>query len=122
MTKKKSADVDSYVKALKIAQVADAAKAENIVVLDVRRLSNVTDYFIICTGTSQTHIRAIGKRLDEALANLGIEPERVDGYRATNWIVFDYGTVILHAMMEEARQFYDLERLWGDAPRVKWNE
>lgn len=107
-------------KAVQIARIANAAKAENIVILDVRGISSVTDFFVIFSGSSQTHLRAIGKRLDEELSAHGLEAERVDGLRATNWIVFDYGSVIVHAMLEESRRFYDLERLWGDAPRVAW--
>ncbi len=103
-----------------IARIADAAKAENIVLLDVRGLSTITDFFVIFTGTSQTHLRAIGKRLDEELSKKGFEAERVDGRHSTNWIVFDYGNVIAHAMIEETRRFYDLERLWGDAPIINW--
>jgi ribosome-associated protein len=117
---KSAVTIDSLTKALRIAQIADAAKAEEIVILDVRGLSTVTDFFVIFTGTSQTHLRAIGKRVDEGLSKLGVEAERVDGRESTNWIVFDYGSVIAHAMMEDARRFYDLERLWGDAPQVDW--
>ncbi|MGB9690680.1 MAG: ribosome silencing factor [Candidatus Sumerlaeaceae bacterium] len=119
-TKKTKLELDSLSKAVRIAQTADAAKAENIVVLDVRGLSSVADFFVIFTGTSQTHLRSIGKRLDEELSKEGVEVERVDGRHSTNWIVFDYGSVIAHAMMDETRRFYDLERLWGDAPLVAW--
>jgi ribosome-associated protein len=120
LAKKKTDNISAEIKARRIAQVADEAKATDIVILDVRGLSNVADFFVIFTGTSQTHLRAIGKRLEEHLEPEGICAERIDGFRATNWIVFDFGSVIAHAMLEEARQFYDLERLWGDAPRLSW--
>lgn len=119
---RKPTDIDSLSKARRIARLAEEAKAENIVILDVRGLSNVTDFFVIFTGTSQTHLRAIGKRLDEDLSRDGIEAQRVDGRVSTKWIVFDYGNVIAHAMVEEIRRFYELERLWGDAPLVDWKD
>lgn len=121
-TTKHSENVAAQDKAIRIARLADAAKAENIVVLDVRRLSNVTDFFVILTGSSQTHLRAIGKRLEEELSKEGIKADSIDGKMSSKWIVFDYGSVIVHAMLEETRQFYDLERLWGDAPLVQWQE
>ncbi|MCX7625542.1 MAG: ribosome silencing factor [Candidatus Sumerlaeaceae bacterium] len=121
-TTKHTEVISAQDKAVRIARVADAAKAENVVVLDVRNLSSVTDFFVILTGSSQSHLRAIGKRLEEELSKEGIEAEHVDGRTSTKWIVFDYGTVIVHAMLEETRKFYDLERLWGDAPLVHWKE
>ncbi len=107
-------------KAELIAAAASEGKAEGIVILDLRDLSNVTDYFVIFSGTSQIHLRAVGTRIEKALREVGIKPGQVDGERGSGWLVFDYGNVIVHAMMQESRQLFDLERLWGDAPRIDW--
>ena len=104
-----------------ICRLASEGKAENIVILDVQGISNVTDYFVILTGTSQTHLRALSRRIEDGLRDQGIKPASIDGARTTGWVAIDYGSVIVHAMTEESRQLYDLERLWGDAPRTEWN-
>lgn len=104
-----------------IARLASEGKAENIVILDVQGISNVTDYFVILTGTSQTHLRALARRIEDGLRDQGIKPASIDGARTTGWVAIDYGSVIVHAMTEDSRQLYDLERLWGDAPRTEWN-
>jgi ribosome-associated protein len=108
----------------KLAQLcrdfADNKKAENIVVLDVRELSSVADYFVICSGTSEPHLRAIS---DEVVTKLreehDLRPRAIDGTLQTAWMVLDYFDVIVHVMKTDAREKYDLEALWGDAPRVK---
>jgi ribosome-associated protein len=101
-------------------QFADNKKAENIVILDVRELSSVADYFVICSGTSEPHLRAIS---DEIITQLreahGLRPRAIDGTLQTAWIVLDYFDVIVHVMKRDVREKYDLEALWGDAPRVK---
>ncbi len=107
-------------KAEKIAAVASEAKAEGIVILDLRDLSNITDYFVVFTGTSPVHLRSVGDKIEEALKKEGIKPGQVDGQRGAGWLVFDYGNVIVHAMLKESRELFDLERLWGDAPRTDW--
>jgi ribosome-associated protein len=105
-------------KAELIASAASEGKAEDIVILDLRDLSNITDYFVIFTGTSQIHLRALGTRIEKALKEIGIKPGQIDGERGTGWMVFDYSNVMVHAMLQESRQLFDLERLWGDAPRI----
>lgn len=107
-------------KAEHIATIVSQNKAENVTILDLRDLSNITDYFVIFTGTSPVHLRALGDKVDEAMKNLGIKPGLTDGERGSGWMVFDYGNVIVHAMVKETRQLFDLERLWGDAPRTDW--
>jgi ribosome-associated protein len=108
----------------KLAQLcweqADNKKAENIVILNVSELSSVTDYFVICSATSEPHMRAIS---DEIANNLrekhDLRPRAIDGTLQTAWIVMDYFDVIVHIMKTDVREKYDLEALWGDAPRVK---
>lgn len=89
-------------------------------ILDVRGISGITDYYVLFTGASQTHLRALGKRIEEALAAHGVKPAHVDGHQASGWLVYDFGNVIVHAMLRDSRRYYDLERLWGDAPTVEW--
>ena len=101
-------------------EFADNRKAENIVILDVRKISSVTDFFVIASGTSEPHLRAIveeitGKVRDEA----GQRPRAVDGTAHGAWVVLDYFDVIVHVMRQDVRERYDLESLWGDAAPVK---
>ncbi len=108
----------------KLAQLcrdfADNKKAENIVILDVRELSSVTDYFVICSGGSEPHLRAISNEISDALrAQEHLSPRAVDGSLQTAWVVMDYFDVIVHVMRPDVREKYDLEALWADAPRVK---
>jgi ribosome-associated protein len=99
---------------------ADNRKAENIVILDVRRLSSVTDYFVITSGTSEPHLRAIVDEItDQLREEHGLRPVRMDGTIHGAWVVLDYFDVIVHVMRQDARDRYDLESLWGDAKRVK---
>ena len=113
--KTKQIEVESDVKRDMICEAADEIKAQDIVVLDVRELTTLADYFVMCSGTSTTHIQSIAQGVREKLrerANLRAKPE---GDSASLWIIMDYSDVILHIFDQETREFYDLERLWGDA-------
>ena len=112
--------MDSRKLALLCREFADNKKAENIVILDVRKISSVTDFFVIASGTSEPHLRAIveeitGKVRDE----VGQRPRAVDGTVHGAWVVLDYFDVIVHVMRQDVRERYDLESLWGDAAPVK---
>jgi ribosome-associated protein len=112
--------MDSKSLALLCRELADNKKAEHIVILDVRRLSSVTDYFVICTGTSEPHLRAIVDEITSGLrTNHSIRPRAMDGTLHTAWVVLDFFDVIVHVMRAEVRAHYDVEGLWGDAPRVR---
>jgi ribosome-associated protein len=101
-------------------ELADNKKAEDIVVLDVRKLSSVTDYFVIASGSSEPHLRAIVDEISDKLRDEhGLRPRAVDGTLHAAWIVLDYFDVIVHIMRQDLRERYDLETLWGDAPRIK---
>jgi len=101
-------------------ELADNKKAEDIVILDVRDLSSVTDYFVIASGTSEPHLRAIVDEItDQVGEEHGLRPRAIDGTLQTAWVVLDYFDVIIHVMRKDVRERYDLETLWGDAPRVK---
>ena len=102
------------------AKLAADKKAENIVAIDLRGISAFTDYFVICSGTSEPHLKAISSELQEQLKKEhGIKPLAVDGYPASNWIVVDLVDVVVHIFHESKREAYSLEDLWSDAPRLK---
>jgi ribosome-associated protein len=108
----------------KLAQLcwefADNKKAENIAVLDVRELSSVTDFFVIVSASNEPHLRAIADEIREKLIQeWDVRPRAVDGTLRGSWLVLDYVDVIVHLMRGETRTYYNLEGLWGDAPRVK---
>ena len=112
--------MDSKKLALLCRELADNKKAENIVILEVRDLSSVTDYFVIASGTSEPHLRAITDEITNGLRDKhDLRPRAVDGALQTAWVVLDYFDVIVHVMKQDVREKYDLETLWGDAPRVK---
>ncbi|MCX8090160.1 MAG: ribosome silencing factor [Verrucomicrobiae bacterium] len=112
--------MDSRKLALLCRRLADQKKAENLVVLDVRKLSSITDYFVIASGTSEPHLRAILEEITERLReDYGVRPRAVDGTVQGAWVVLDFFDVIVHVMRADVRARYDLEGLWGDAPRVR---
>ena len=112
--------MDSRKLALLCREVADDKKAEDIVILDLRELSSVTDYFVIASGTSEPHLRAIVDAIiDKLREDHQVRPKAIDGTFQTAWVVLDYFDVIVHVMRADVRDRYDLETLWGDAPRVK---
>lgn len=101
-------------------EYADNKKAEDIVIIDMRDVSSIADYFVIVTGTSEPHLRAISEEITDKLWHEHrLKPRAVDGSLQTAWMVLDYFDVIVHIMREDARAHYDLESLWGDAPRLK---
>jgi ribosome-associated protein len=112
--------MDSRKLALLCRDFGDNKKAENIVILDVRKISSVTDYFVIASGTSEPHLRAIVEEITSKVRDeSGQRPRAVDGTAHGAWVVLDYFDVIVHVMRQDAREHYDLEGLWGDAPRVR---
>ena len=112
--------MDSRRLALLCRELADNKKAEDITVLDVRELSSVTDYFVIASGTSEPHLRAIVDEIKDRLReDHEVRPRAVDGTFHAAWVVLDFFDVIVHIMRQDVRERYDLEALWGDAPRVK---
>jgi ribosome-associated protein len=89
------------------------------VVLDLRGLSDVTDFFIICSGTSDRQVHAIADSIDERLrTELRLKPKHIEGLRSADWVLMDYVDFVVHIFLEERRQFYRLERLWGDARQL----
>jgi len=91
------------------------------VVLDLQGISSFTDFFVICSGTSEPHLKAIAGEIEERLKQEhAVRAVSVDGFPASQWIVLDYLQVIVHVFRQEKREFYSLEDLWSDAPRVAW--
>jgi ribosome-associated protein len=112
--------MDSKKLALLCRKLAENKKAEQAVILDVRQLSSVTDYFVIVSGTSEPHLRAIANEVTETLrADHQLRPRAVDCDSHATWQVLDYFDVIVHIMRADAREKYDLESLWGDATRLR---
>lgn len=109
--------------ALLCRELADNKKAENLLVLDVRKLSSVTDYFVIVSGSSSPHLRAIVNEIaDKLRTEEGLRPRAFDGNINGDWVVLDYFDVIVHVMRADVRERYDLEGLWGDAPQIRAGE
>lgn len=113
----KPAPPGALAKALRAAEVAEDRRAEDVVILDLRGQTLVTDYFVICTGTSRVQIRAIIEAVAEALADHGPRGLR-EGDESSQWVLLDYGDVVVHVFAPEARAFYRLERLWAEATVV----
>ena len=103
-----------------LCTAADEQKAQEITVLDMRGQTTLSDYFVVCTGTSATHIRSIADGVQDKLRERAKVRTRPEGEAGSFWVILDYGDVILHVFDAETRGFYDLERLWGDAPTTKW--
>ncbi len=105
-------------KARRAARAALDHKALDLVVLDVQGLSSVTDFFLVCSGRSSTHIEAIAEAIRMALKEAGVRPLHGEGVAGSGWILLDYGDVLVHVFLEDTRAYYALERLWGDAPSM----
>ncbi len=104
--------------ALTLAGLLDDKKGRDIKVLDTGALTTLADYFVLCTATSNTQIKALADYCQKELKEKGEVPHHVEGHRAGTWVLLDYSSVVVHLFLEEARDFYDLERLWKDAQEV----
>lgn len=98
---------------------ASEKKGTQIVVLDLREVAQFTDFFLICSGRSSKQVQAICNEIEEKLLELGSKPIHIEGFQSAEWILMDYGDFIVHIFDEDARKFYDLERLWRDATRIE---
>ncbi|MEW6221171.1 MAG: ribosome silencing factor [Thermodesulfobacteriota bacterium] len=102
-----------------ILQAAAAKQAQDVVVLDLRDVSSFTDFFIIMSGRSTTHVQALAEAIEAGLKACRVKPRNTEGLRDAVWVLADYGDVVVHIFYSETRQFYDLEGLWHDAPRLE---
>lgn len=112
---------DSRELAVAAARAAAEKQAQRIVILDVRDLIVITDYFVIASGMSDPQVKSISEDVQKALRDLGVKPVRREGESEAHWLLLDFIDVVVHVFAEEERDFYDLERLWMDAPRVAWD-
>lgn len=103
------------------ARAAADKQARDVVILDVHELIVITDFFVVCTGTSDRQVKTIVEEIEKALRELGEKPVRREGGQEARWVLLDYVDVVVHVFAEEERDFYDLERLWRDAPRLRWD-
>ncbi len=101
-------------------EASRAKKAEELVVLDLRGLSTFTDFFVIMTGNSTRQNTAISESIEQALKKNKVMPLGVEGRGPAEWILLDYGSFVVHVFSKKAREYYSLEKLWGDAPRLSW--
>ena len=104
--------------AYEVTKALDAKKGMDIKLLRINDVSSIADYFLICTGTSSTHVKTLCDYAEYTLDQLGEPMLGREGHRGNSWELLDYGSIVVHVFTEEARQFYDLERLWADAESV----
>jgi ribosome-associated protein len=115
----KKREPDSRKRALRCVNAALEKKAKELVILNVKEISAFADYFIICSGTSDRQVRTVAAAIQENLKTAEILPLGIEGEAAGQWVLMDYDDVIIHIFLEPIRGFYDLERLWSEAPRME---
>ena len=108
----------SYDLALLLAKALDSKKGQDIKVLKTEELTTLADYFVLCTATSSTQVKAMSDACEEAMEKNGEQVHHIEGHRGGTWLLMDFSSVVVHVFTDEARKFYDLERLWGDAQAV----
>jgi ribosome-associated protein len=113
---------ESKVVAIAAARAAAAKQGADISILDVHELIVITDYFVIASGSSDRQVKTIVEEIEKDLRQQGVRPVRREGEVENRWVLLDYVDVVVHVFAEEEREYYDLERLWGDAPRLRWGE
>ena len=101
-----------------IVKILDSKKAIDIAAIQIKDLTTIGDYFVVASGGSNTQVKALAEEVDEKLSALGVEPKRVEVYQTCLWILMDYYDVIVHIFNKETREFYGIERLWSDAPKM----
>ncbi len=112
----------SIEKARSAVKAALDKKAKNVLILELKDLSIMSDYFVICSGESTTHVRSIVDNIEKEFRLKKIKPSGIEGHKLNQWVLMDYSDVIVHVFEEETRAFYELEKLWLDAPRVDIEE
>ena len=118
----RSSAIDSKKKAQVIARAASDKKAIDIVTIDMRKIPSISDYFVISSGTSTTQVRAIADHIEKSVKEAGGRVWHSEGAREALWVILDCGDVLAHIFYEDTRKFYELERLWGDAPQSSFRE
>jgi len=108
--------------AIAAARAASSKKAQDVVVIEVRDLIVITDFFVIATGTSDRQVRTVAQEIEEALRAHGMKPLRREGEREGRWVLLDFVDFVAHVFHQEQREYYGLERLWSDAPLIEWED
>jgi ribosome-associated protein len=108
--------------AITAARAAADKQAVDVTILDVSGLIVITDCFVICSGTSDRQVKTLVEEVEKAVRDIGERPVRREGEADASWVLLDYVDVVVHVFGQEEREYYDLERLWSDAPRVPWSE
>ena len=108
--------------AYEVTKALDAKKGMDIKLLKIDKVSSLADYFLRCTGTSNTHVKTLCDYAEYTLEQLGEQMLGREGHRGNSWELLDYGTIVIHVFTDEARKFYDLERLWADAEQIDLSE
>lgn len=108
----------SLEQARKIVQVMDSKRAKDIRLIKIEGISSLGDYFVVASASNTTQVKAIADEVEDEMTKLGLEPNRVEGRQSAQWILMDYYDVMVHVFLDEARSFYNLERLWSDAPQL----
>ncbi len=103
------------------ARVAADNRGRDTILLDLRMLTSIVDYFVIATGTSRRQLHSMADEIDRSMNQCGDEKIGIEGYGESHWVLLDYGDIVIHLFDEPTRLYYDLENLWGDAPRVEWS-
>ncbi|MBM3995088.1 MAG: ribosome silencing factor [Planctomycetes bacterium] len=110
----------SLEQAIQCARIGEDNKAKDILVLDLRKVTPIFDYFVIMTGASRRQLHTLAEEIDAFLRSQGEERRSIQGYQASRWIAQDYGDIVVHVFDPESREYYALEDVWGDATRVEW--
>ena len=108
----------SYEMAIALAKALDGKKGQDIKVLKTEELTTLADYFVLCTANSSTQVKAMSDACEEAMEKNGEQVHHIEGHRGGTWLLMDFSSVVVHVFTDEARKFYDLERLWGDAQEI----
>lgn len=113
---------DAELKANLIAEAASEKKASDILIMKVRELTTTTDFFVITSANTQTQVRAIADNIEDKLKEKGLKMLRKEGYSTCEWVLLDFGDCVAHVFTKQAREFYALEELWGDAPSLVYED
>jgi ribosome-associated protein len=108
--------------AISAARAASSKKADNVLVMDMRDVFILTDYFVICSGNTDRQVAGIQEAVEKNLAAMGVKPARREGEQRRRWVLLDYIDIVVHIFRREEREYYEIERLWKDAPLIDWED
>lgn len=112
--------LESRTLALRAVELAQSKKAENVILLDLRKVTNIAEFFVVCTARSDSQLRAVADAVTDGLRAQKHKVWHTEGYGENSWVLLDYGDFVVHVFLPETREYYALERLWGDAPSQRF--